>query len=377
MTKKKDIIEENRQKDEIDDDLTKEEAEEAKPVSEETGEDQKPDSLAEGVTLAPRNEEEMHMSLIKHSPPLVETYLAVSDDKGELQGDTSLEEEVKGFCERNKNVHTEKIENPKLLLEEVKELTNRYALQINKTESVTGGKITKYRIREGMLYNIERAIVRKMGQNWIDWYVANHDAMSLRSAQDYMALAKVPNITRYAFLGKENLMEILRAVKGSKDEDPMGKYLKDHGVPFDPESPQPDLTDRMRFEVDAVIAMIRISTVEQKREVDLDVNYELIRNLIGLGTKIETGIIRDLVTIKENGGDVNQYLERRYISGGGEEEIITSTRKLTSIPKLVANFRSAVAYIREHTDLASQISLSEIDDLENQISQLKELIVNN
>ena len=377
MRKKEDIIEENGQKDEIDDDLTKEEAEEAKPVPEETGEGQKPDSLPEGVTEAPRNAEEMHLDLIKHSPSLIDVYLAVSDDKGELQGDTGLEEEVKGFCERNENVHREKIENPKLLLEEAKELTNRYALQINKAESVTGGKITKYRIREGMLYNIEKAIVRKMGQNWIDWYVANHDAMSLRSAQDYMSLAKIPNVIRYAFLGKERLLEIARAVKGSKDPDPIGKYLKDHGVPFDPESPQPDLTDRMRFEVDAVIAMIRISTVEQKREVDLDVNYQLIRNLIGLGTKIETGIIRDMVIIKENGGDVNQYLERRYISGGGEEEIVTSTKKLTSIPKLVAGFRSAVAYIKEHTDLASQVNKDQIEDLENQISELKTLIDSN
>lgn len=346
-------------------------------ITEDLPKDQEDSPIPEGVTLTPRNAEEMHLDLIKHSPSLVEVYLAVSDDKGELQGDISLEEEAKGFCERNKNVHEEKIENPKLLLEQAKGLSTRYSSQINKAENVTGGKITKYRIREGMLHNIEKAIVRKMSLNWIDWYKENHDAMSLRSAQDYMSLARIPNIIRYAFLGKERLLEILRAIKGSKEDDPIGKYLRDHGVPFDPESTEPDLTDRLKVEIDAVIAMIRIDTVEQKREMDLGVNYELVRNLIGLGTKMETGIIRDMVIIKENGGDVNQYLERRYISGGKEEEIVTSTKKLTSIPKLVASFRSAVEYIKEHTDLASQIDASQIEDLENQISELKRLIVNN
>ena len=67
-------------------------------ITEELPEGQEANPLPEGVTEAPRNAEEMHLSLIKDSSPLVEAYLAVSDDQGELLGDKDLEEEVKRYC---------------------------------------------------------------------------------------------------------------------------------------------------------------------------------------------------------------------------------------------------------------------------------------
>jgi len=228
-----------------------------------------------------------------------------------------------------------------------------------------------------MVFNIEKAIVRKLNLNWVEWFHENHKMMSLRSAQDYMALAKIPNIIRYAFCGKERLMEIIRVIKDSKAEDPVGDYLRDHGVIFDPASDDRETATQLKNEIDTVIAMIRISSVEQKQEVELAVNADIVRKLIGLGTEINNQFIRDLIIIKQNGGDPNQYLKHRYIDGGAEEPVIDATKKLTSIPKLVASFKSAVDYIREHTHLVSQIRLEQIEDFERQITELKTLITNN
>ena len=55
--------------------------------------------FAEGVIEEPRNNEEMHLKYIKHSPSLVDVYLAVSDDNGQLLDDRELEGSVTTFIE--------------------------------------------------------------------------------------------------------------------------------------------------------------------------------------------------------------------------------------------------------------------------------------
>ena len=125
-----------------------------------------------------------------------------------------------------------------------------------------------------------------------------------------------------------------------------------------------------------VIATTKIKKVEEKKELDLGVQTDLIKNLIGLGVKIENGLIRDLVIIKESGGDVNQHLEDLYISGGQGSTILTPTKKVQGFPKLVATFKSTVDYIKEHTDLVERIDRAKIDELEQSIADLKSLINN-
>ncbi len=331
-------------------------------------------TLPEGVTAEPQDDEHMHLGLIQDAPSLIDVYLAVSDDAGQMHGAIDLEEEVRIFCDRYQNVNKEKIEDPNRLLEETRNLSSRYASVVNRSGKITSGIITKYLIRLGMVFNIEKAIVIKVSQNWTDWFHDNHKMMSLRSAQDYMSLARVPGIIKYAFLGKERLLEILRAIKGSKHQDPVGKYLRDHGIIFAPDNDDHEIAKQLKVDIDAVIAMIRIGNVEQQKEIDLAVDADLIRDMIELGIKVDSSLIRDLVIIQENSGDPNQYLENKYIDGGDEDEIIKSQKKLRSIPSLIATLKSTVDYIRDHSDLASQISQENIDNLEAQVSDLKALI---
>ena len=57
-------------------------------------------NLPKEFTMEPRNEEEMHLRHIGHSPSLIEIYAPVSDDKGEFVGDTGAESEVINFINR-------------------------------------------------------------------------------------------------------------------------------------------------------------------------------------------------------------------------------------------------------------------------------------
>jgi len=362
--------------------LTDEVVEEPTPdtvsdADEKPGEDEEAtETLPEGVTPEPRSEEEMHLELIKHSPVLTQAYLAVSDDEGHLLGNQNLETRIKVFCERHKDVGQKPIKDPNKLLEEAKNLSLEYAPEINKSEKITAGVLAKYLIRLGILFNIQKILVRKSGLNWGEWYAANHTVMSLRSAQDYMALGKVPGIIRYAFFGKERLIELLRAIKGSKNADPVGEYLKEHGIMFDPLSESVKLTEQTKAEVDTVIAMIRISNVEEKVEVQLGVKLDLIKNLVEQGIRVEGGMIRDMVIVAQNGGDVDQYLSRRFMQGGAEEPVVISTKKLQSIPKAVATFKGAVDHIKENPELVTQVNTRQIEALESHISELRALVTN-
>ena len=84
-----------------------------------------------------------------------------------------------------------------------------------------------------------------------------------------------------------------------------------------------------------------------------------------------------MVILKEVDSDVNEYLERHYINGGSEESIITGTKKVRGLPKLVAEIKSTVEYIKEHTDLVDQIDAAQIETLGEHVSELKTLMNNN
>lgn len=335
--------------------------------------------LPEGVTDEPQTEEHMHLKHIKHSPSLVEVYLPVSDDEGGLLGDTELEKQIIGFIERYQQTEAESIDNLESVLNELRELHQIYSMKINRTDSISSGIVTKYRIRQGMLLNIEKRLTKMQDKQWIDHFAKVYGRKYLRSAQDYMSLAKIPNIIRYAFYGKERLMEIKRAIKtlGISDEDPVAAFLEKCSIPFNPEDPENEESlAELKMEIDAAVAMTKIKKIETDRECELGARPDLIKKLIGLGITIDNGIVRDMVIIKENTGDVNQYLEDVYITGGDEDRIVKSTKKVQGFPKLVENFKTTVNYIRENADLAQRIDRTKIEELEQAITDLKALMNN-
>ena len=69
---------------------------------------------------------------------------------------------------------------------------NEYSPAVNLSEAISEETNTKYRIREGMLHNSQKDIVRKKGENWFEFFTSNHGATPRRSPQDYMALARIP-----------------------------------------------------------------------------------------------------------------------------------------------------------------------------------------
>ena len=335
--------------------------------------------LSKDVTEEPQDKEHMHLKHIKHSPALVDVYLAVSDDKGGLLGDEDLEQKVKTFVEQYGDKNAEEIENPLVVLDELKKLYVQYSMEINKTDAISVGTVAKYRNRQGMLLNIEKKLLKKTQKQWIDYFAKAYGRKHLRSAQDYMALGGVPNIIRYAVYGKERLMEVIRAIKALNitGNDPVAVFLENYNISYNVEETVNDeLLAELKIEIDAAIAMTKIKKVEQKNELELGIREDLIKSLIGLGIKIENGLIGEMIIVKKAKGEVNQHLENVYMNGIQGHPIVKPTKKVQGFPRLVSDFKITVEYVREHSDLVQSIDRDKLVELEQYVSELKSLIGN-
>ena len=62
------------------------------------------------------------------------------------------------------------IEDPESVLRKIKPLVINYLQKVNRVENSTGGIITKYRIRLGVIFNFQKKLVKKLGYNWMDWF---------------------------------------------------------------------------------------------------------------------------------------------------------------------------------------------------------------
>ena len=110
--------------------------------------------LPKDVTEAPRSAEEMHLKHIRNWPDAVKVYLKVSDDEGGMLGSKVGVRKVKQFCDQYANLKAVDIKDLGKVIEVAKDLATKYTLQINMVESRLSGTITKYHIRQGMIFNI-------------------------------------------------------------------------------------------------------------------------------------------------------------------------------------------------------------------------------
>lgn len=331
--------------------------------------------LPEGVTEVPRNEEEMHLKHIRKWPNAVQVYLKVSDDAGEVLGNKVLERQVMQFNSRYADPKVE-VKNPEKVLKSAKKLAGRYTLQINMVESGLTGTITKYRIRQGQLFLIMKNLVKASeGPKWIEWFRDNFDGREFRSVQDYMRLAKVPGIIRYAVFGKERLLEILRQLgdddwkerqkdSGEKEVDPVGAFIERNGIDFNPT----EEVDAQELRIEADIAInhqkLRTGGIEEITKAKVEA---LVRN----GKEVESYHIRELKAAKEVGNDVVEKFEEILASDGKLKPLMTPDRKATVFKKTADRFIKVMESAIEDAEYRGQVSTETIASLKDKIHQLE------
>jgi len=325
--------------------------------------------LPEGVTEDPRTPEEMNLKHIRKWPDAVKVYLKVSDDEGETLGRKVTERQIKHFCDQYSDPKAE-IKDLAKTIDEATELVTEYILRINMVESRLIGITNKYRIRGGMVFNILKRLVKaNKGPKWIEWFKANFDGREFRSVQDYMRLAKIPGIIRYAVFGKERLLQILRQLNEAdkQTDDPVGAFIARNGISFDP-AEEID-TQELRIETDIAI------NYEKLRNVGItEISKDMIDALVRNGKEIESAHIRELKVTKDAEDDLVERFEELVASDGRISPNMTPARKAQGFKNTADRFIKAIENAIDDQDYRGQINAELIAILNEKLQQLERLV---
>ena len=307
-------------------------AENTEIISGTVDKDQKMEALPEGVTEAPQDDEHMDLTKVKYDRKWVRTYLNVSDDEGHFHGDLKVEKQVKKRYADVGSLDIKNIKDPEAYLNELKALTKTYSSRINVAENTTKGIIAKYTIRLGGLFIIQQIIVQEvLKREWIEWFRENYEFSLLRSVQNYMRIADVPKAINYAVFGTERILEILRRIGKPTGDDPIGDFLKDNGIDYDPEV-KTDFAE-LKLQTDIAITRDKLNS-EGLEEIPDDKVEALIRG----GLEMKAQHIRDLKLLKGKKGEFLEHMDDIISSGGKMPPLLTPERKAEQFKKTIDRF---------------------------------------
>lgn len=310
---------------------------------------------------------------------LADVCSAISKSNDIGGNDPTLKSEIVSFIDEFWRKEVNDIEKPAVVISKARALYQTHSVDLKRIESINEGIGAIDKILDGMLLTIEKKLLRKKGKQWIEHYNQTYGQKSLRSAQDYMGLAGIDNILVYAPVGKERLLEIRRAIKplGIEGDDPIGTFLKNFDIPFNPENSKGDESiEDLKFGIDYAVAATKIVVAEGENEVQLDVDLDLVKRLIGLGLKVSNSLINDLFVIKSEDEDVNLYLEGLCNPERSDVDILSPIKKVAKLPSFVAGIKVAVAQILQDLSLVNRINKDDVDELEEYVQRLKGLIEN-
>ena len=343
--------------------------------------------LPKDVTEEPRTPEEMHLKHIRQWPNAVKVYLDVSDDKGEVLGSKVLDRRITKFCDLylNSNAEIKDISEIKDLAKAIEETTGmatEYILQTNMVESRYSGIANKYRIRGGMVFIIlQRMVKATKGPKWIVFFKANFDGREFRSVQDYMRLAKIPGIIKYAVFGKERLLQILRQLSeadwkerqndaGKKEIDPVGAFIARKGVSFNPT--QEVDAQELRIETD-----IAINHEKLLGAGITEITKELVDVLVRNGREIESAHVRELKIAKDAGRTKRQIIKRfkEFVASDGRPEpLMTPERKAEGFKKKTKQFIKTMESAKTDAEYRGQANVELINSIMEMLQQLDEAL---
>lgn len=320
-------------------------------------------------TRSPQNPEHADLHDWPDAGNFAKVYRFVSDDPGEILGNVALEEKVKAITCQRENINPHEIAEKKAFLKELTLLTREYTDTVNLSEAISMGVITKYHVRLGHLFNMQKKLMPR--KEWEDFYYHHFDPDQYQSVQNWMKIAAVPNSIRYAALGETRLLEIIRAIKNhpSETDDPIGDFMKKNQLYI-------NLNNAASFkdveiDIDVIIAKQKIDDAAALNQVNIHIDTKLLRKLIRKGKKIDAGLLKTLVVIQKSAGDPNQLLRDFYETGQLSPISLPSGKTVPGVPKLISQIKTINDYFKKNQDHIDKISSKDIEVMETQIARLK------
>jgi hypothetical protein len=301
----------------------------------------------------------------------------IVNDNGQFIDDESLESEFTAFIKEYEDKESYELDKSAVFYSKLESLHKAYSEKISIAERINSGTATKCKIQVAMILNMEKKYRRMEGKQWVNHFERTYGKKGLRSAQLYMALAKVPNVLQHAAIGKERLTKILRAIKtlGITGDDPIAVLFQRYGIQFDPNSKFDETVTDLKLGVDYVLAVAKIKKAE-KKGADLGVDLDLIKRMINEGHSVSSQFIADLFKIKSENRDVNAHIKSFFDKDANRDEMLLHIKRMESFPDLVEVLKNTVESIRTHQALADRIKPDDVNELENFVVELKNLVEN-
>jgi hypothetical protein len=219
-----------------------------------------------------------------------------------------------------------------------------------------------------MLLVLQKCIVTKLlKQEWLEYFDKNYNTRQLRSYQDFMRLAQYPNSIKYAWLGKERLLQLITLIGVPDSADPIGDYLKQVGLEFDPEE-EPHY-EYMNLKTDVALFRQKLSDYQV-----YDIPDEKIESMIIHGVRGTTSILDQFKLVKDTHGDLDKFADKLIETKGKVPLIITPEKKAESFKKSLDRFIDQAKSALDDEDYLKELDIESINELQNKINALKDKI---
>jgi hypothetical protein len=187
-----------------------------------------------------------------------------------------------------------------------------------------------------------KEVARRAGLVWGAWVAENLPFIGKRTRERMMLLARRKDSHPYIILGTERLDILCNATKGMEGDDPIGTFMTNHGIQFDP-TQEFDLDD-FKLQVDIALNSQRLL------KNGIEVDAEKVKALTITGRSLDQSLIQKMKDIKESGGDLNTFLTKVAMTGGGES-LEADQKRLQDFNSLSNRLIATIDYlVTDHED---------------------------
>ena len=158
-----------------------------------------------------------------------------------------------------------------------------------------------------------------------------------------MKLAKTPNVFQYAVFGRERLLAILRTMESGDGDDPIGAFLTDNELQFNPDE-KTDLHD-LKFNTDVAINYRKLQDAGFT-----EITKEKVEELVEKRRGIKARHINELKLAQETGRDVNDYMDEILRNNGKAVPVMTAERKSENLKNMTDRYINNIRKALEDTE---------------------------
>lgn len=287
-----------------------------------------------------------------------ETTQYVADDSNPFKAMQLLNDEKQSIEEITTCTETDtSIDLIKEKIEQVRAMATEYHLFVNHT----GRELAERAIRLGSVLIELKSLVRMSDESWEEWGEQNLPFIGKRNRQKCMFLAKRTDCHRHTHLGVDRMEMLCSATKDSDGEDPIGAFMRKHGIAVD-ETSEVDL-EEFKAQVDVALNKEKL----EKRSIP--VSSPLVNAFTRQGLSLDKGLLKKLSHIVQAGGDPEAHLKSLTMREEKDQSEPPVKDKVKEFKALASKMIQTVADILKYPDQISKID----DSLTRLIEKLMEL----